>query len=215
MIFLSDLTRTDFSTKIMNPILGSMDDYLYPLNSYVAFNLAKKNYASLKNFSANNPSSLCGVHLYSSKESELSSQEIFIANQWLENHAQNYSYVYLGSRSSLKNLFFSDFIPSAFDALYDYLISNDYFKQIGSGPGSVILFNTTLLFEDFSVPVQQSTDKMQQTFDSFLRNFNSLKNDNEYLYNVILQKNSSIDILTKKIQELERPLYRCNFLDHC
>jgi len=207
MIFYSDLTRIDFSSKILNPILDSMDDYLYPLNTYVAHNLANKNYATLKTFTFNNLSSNCGVNFYSQKIAELTADEIYSANLWMLTNAEQYTHVYVGSKSALRNYFFSDFLPSSFDSLYNYLSNNNYIRQVGSGHGSAILFNSNLFAEPISLPDQRSSEDFSQSVESFIRNFNSLKNDNEYLYNIILQKNESIDILTKKIQELEHKTY--------
>ena len=207
MIFYSDLTRPNFSTTILNPILDSMDDFLYPLNHYIAYNLAVKNYATLKTFTFNNLSSNCGVDFYTQKISELTSSEVAVAQTWIHPNLQDYTHVYVGSKSAMKNLFFSDFLPSAFDALYSYLANNNYIRQIGYGQGSAILFNSSLFAQPFSLPAQKSLDDFSQSINSFIQNFNSLKNDNEYLYNVILQKNESINILTNKIAELEHKTY--------
>lgn len=210
MIFYSDLTRPDFSATVLNPILDSMDDFLYPLNLYTAYNIADKNYATLKTFAFNNSSSNCGVSFYSQKISELTSDQINTAKRWLEINTlapHEYSHVYVGSKSSLRNYFFSDFIPSAFDSLYSYLIRNNYIRQIGQGQGAAILFNSSLFSIPFSLPPQGSVDQFSGAIESFIQNFNSLKNDNEYLYNIILQKNQHIDLLNNKIAELEHKTY--------
>ncbi len=207
MIFYSDLTRTDFSTTVLNPVLDSMDDFLYPLNPYIAYNLAVKNYATLKTFVFNNLSSNCGVDFYTQKISELTSSEVAIAQKWINSNLQDYTHVYVGSKSALKNFFFSEFLPSAFDALYNYLTANNYIRQIGAGQGSAILFNSSLFAQPFSLPHQKSMEDLSQSINSFMQNFNSLKNDNEYLYNIILQKNQYIDVLTKRVQELEHKSY--------
>jgi hypothetical protein len=206
MISVLDLKRNNFFVDTLNPILNSMNDSLYPLNLYTGYHLALKNYITLKTFSSENLSSNCGRSFYTDKISHFTSNDIAIASDWLNSHS--FDYFYIGSKISLKSNFFSNFLPSAFDFLYSHLLENNCIRQIGSGPGSVILFNSSLLSEPISFSFDfHSNEDMVQNFQSFIHNYNNLQNDNRYLSHLIDQKNASIANLTKTIDELEHKNY--------
>jgi hypothetical protein len=208
MIFTNDVIRKDFFSEILIPILDSMNDYLYPLNNFTAYHLSQKNYATLKTFVSENTSSSCGVDFYSNQISHLTTSQITIAKEWIDSQFSDFNYVYIGSKSSLKNLFFSDFLPTSFDLLYNYLTNNNYIKQIGKAFGSAILFNSSLLSEPFHINVNLNFDQsIEDSFKNFTKAYNSLKVDNEYLCNLIDQKNVFINTLTKKVEELEYKNY--------
>ena len=135
MITLSHISDPAVLRDLVLTRLYRAQDSIYPLNEYVAHLLLSKDFLTLKNFSDNNPSTSLTISSYKELINSLPSSHIANARQYLSTLpvADDFypAYLYVGSKNSLKSLF-SDFLPSAFDSIFSYLL-NTYFNQIGSG----------------------------------------------------------------------------------
>jgi hypothetical protein len=197
----SDSLRNIFVNKIV-----SIQNELYPLNVYTAHLILSKNSSFIKTFLQDNPPHTLTINDYNIFISSLTQQEILKAQFYVNQNSDSYypTYVLLGSKVSLKNLFF-DFYPSVFSDIFNYLIFNGSLKQVGTGKGYAFLFYPSIVDLDFS---DYSFDTGSQDIaTSFINFYNSLKEDNQYLESVIQQKDQYIEKLEHKIQTLDQENY--------
>lgn len=201
MISISNFSDTPYITNRINDIFNNMDDSLYPLNTYFAHFFRTKDLNSLKSVLSHTPSSQFTVETYRSLESNLLSFERELANTYIKNtfFDSDRIYFYLGSKNSFKLNYFSDFLPSAFNHLFNHWIQNNFVKVIGPGHGSYIVFD---LSKPFTFPAVELSS-FQDNITSFINSYNAMKNDNQYLTELNSYKDGVIHSLQLKIEELQ------------
>jgi hypothetical protein len=196
-----DSLRNIFIDKII-----SIQNELYPLNIYTAHLIVDKNPSLIKSFLQDNPPHVLTVDDYNILISSLTQQQISKAQVYLDQNSDSYypTYVLLGSKVSLRNLFF-DFYPSVFSDIFNYLIFKGSLKQVGNGKGYAFLFYPSILDLDFSdYTFDNHSDDIAVSFVNF---YNSLKEDNQYLESVIKQKDEYIEKLEQRVQNLDQQNY--------
>jgi len=201
MISISNFSDTPYITNHINDIFDNMDDSLYPLNAYFAHFFRIKDLNSLKSVLSHTPSSQFTVETYRSLESNLLSIErelayIYIKTTFFDSDRM---YFYLGSKNSFKLNYFSDFLPSAFNHLFNHWIHNSFVKVMGPGHGSYIVFD---LSKPFTLPTVESSS-FQDSITSFINSYNQMKSDNQYLTELNSYKDGVIHSLQLKIEELQ------------
>jgi hypothetical protein len=196
-----------FTNNHLDSILDSVDDYLYPVNSFIGHHLSKKNYSYLKTLPKSSE-----IHLsrYNELSSTLSFTELAAGKNFADSffNSEFLPYVFVGSKKLFKTLAFNSFLPSDYDNIMSYLVSNNYIKVIGQGAGSAIVFNTQKLDETFVVQNSDNSDSFQSSISSFINSFNLTKIDNQYLLNVIEEKDMYINSLLEQIQNLQIENYQ-------
>lgn len=206
MISVSNFSDDFIHFKIKS-IFEDMNDSLYPLNNFYAHHLRKKDFSFLKDFAAQNPSSSLTFNFYLSQCLQLDPSDINAAEEFvsMNSFSEEYpTYLYVGSKTSLKNKYYSDFLPSAFNHLYNHYISNNIIKVVGPGQGSYILFDSSNIM---NLPASLSEDSFQDTVSSFMASYNSMKSDNQYLTDVIQSQQQTIADLNILIEELKNENY--------
>lgn len=206
MIQLSDISTPHSMRTYLNNVLSEIDHSIYPLNTFFAHHIRLKNFPYLKDFVSNNPSNTLTIEDYKSLNSQLTSEEISFARQWIELNCPQYlsflPYIFIGSRNNFRAAF-ADALPSTFDAIYNYLISNDYIKQIGTGLGNAQMFNSSIFdssFEDYSVPQSDYSSVLT----SIINEVKSLKSDKDYLFQLLENQEQYINKLLAEIQSLRQ-----------
>lgn len=208
MITLSNISDYNNFREIVVDRLFQKEDSIYPLNEFIASFIIRKDFISLKDFAETNPSSKINVQKWKSLINLLSSEDLQSATTYINSfNLQEYVdpvYLYVGSKTSFRQIF-ADFIPSAFDALFNYL-SAKYITQIGSGKGHAFVIHPSFFtsdFSDFNNSVVSSLDILSRV----TADFKTLQSDNEYLFNLLTEKDNFILSLMKKISDLEHQNY--------
>lgn len=206
MILLDDIFKEEFYQNSFLPVITSnlFNDSLYPLNEFTAHHMVNKNYSYLKTFATENPSSSLTKEFYNNQYSLLTSTEIDIARSYIDFISSDLAYVFFGSKTLFKSSFFDDFTPSAYDSLISFLSSNDYIKTLGSGHGSAIVFKNEAFSNSFVIP------NSQISVDSFVNQYNQIKNDNLYLLQILQQKDQTIATLNQRIVQLQHDYYNAS-----
>lgn len=205
MISIDSIRDPDLSDSIINTLVFRLDDYLYPLNDFTTYHLATKNNAYLRSFARDNPTNQCSVTLYQTFIASMPVSQIEIARSWRSNQAESFDYFYIGSKNGLKNTFFYDYLPSAFDYIFTYFITNLYIKQIGSGLGSAFLFDTSK-FRAFETPVQDLVS-YTSSINNIVTSIEGLQSDRDYLLQIVEVQKSQIQSLHQQIDELNKKIY--------
>jgi len=198
------LYSEDFSDKILPSILSRISDNLYPVNHFTAYQLASRNSSYLKSYAQQVSPSDCSVAHYKDLLKDLDSSQINTAQEWMQTNL-GFDYFYIGSKNSLKNSFFTQFLPSAFDLFYSHLIENYYIKQVGTGQGFAFLFNPSA-FSNFILP-QHSSATLSSSIDYITKTISNLQNDNQYLFELISFKDQEILNLKNQIDSLNQNFY--------
>lgn len=206
MITIEHLTDKTILNQEIRLRLNMMDDFLYPITPWISYNMFIKNYALLKTFASENLSSNLKANDYASYDSSLTEEQRTASASYLATLTISdsflYPYVYLGSKTQLRSTFFSDYTPSAFNALISHLVSNNCIKVIGSGHGSAILFYNDNLAFDLSPIVTGSVSNFQSSISSFVDSYNQLQNDYKYLLDLLKVKEDQILSLNQEVQNL-------------
>lgn len=208
MTTIYQIPETGFTNQHLDYILESIDDYLYPVNDFTAYHLFSKNYSYLKTLPK---SSDINLQRYYELTSTLTSQQVLSGINFAASLFDNpdyYLYVFVGSKKLFKTLAFSHFLPSDYENIINYLSSNNYIKVIGQGSGSAIVFNISKLDQPFVVPQIENSDSFQSSISSFINSFNLTKADNQYLLNILSEKDIYIESLLAQIEKLKLENYQ-------
>lgn len=206
MTSIYSIPSTGFSNNEMDSIFTSIDNYLYPVNSFISHHLFNKNYSYLKTLPF---SSEIDVNTYNLYTSTLTSREIRSAEEFQISFFGKdiLSYVFIGSKKLLKTIAFESFLPTSYETVLNYFINNGFIKVLGSGFGSAIIFNSNKFDEPFSI-VPSDDSYLTLSINSFLDTFNLVKTDNQYLLNKISEKDLYINSLLQDIQNLKNENYQ-------
>lgn len=205
MISTTNFSDTQYITNHINDIFDSMNDCLYPVNTYFAHFFRTKDLNTLKSVLAHTPSSQFTVEKYKALEANLLSSEKELANQFIEKNFfdSDRMYFYLGSKNSFKLNYFSHFLPSAFNHFFTQLVQNQFAKVIGPGHGSYIIFDLSKPL--VILPYQE--DSFQDNITSFINSYNSMRSNVEYLMELNSYKDGIIHSLRLKVEELQNQNY--------
>jgi len=212
MLPIYQMPPSGFTNDHLDHILDSIDDHLYPVNTFIAHHLLNKNYSYLKTLPK---SSEITVERYAQLTSELTTFEVVIARAFANDifnapHATlNYSfYAFIGSKKLFKTIAFNSFLPSDYENIVSQLTANECIKIVGQGSGSVVLFNTQKLDQPFIVNSFSNSDSFQSSISSFIDSFNLTKIDNQYLLNLLSEKDIYINSLLEEMQNLKTENYQ-------
>jgi hypothetical protein len=211
MITIKNLSDPEFFHDQKNSRIELLDKDLYPLTLWIADRLQRKEYKFLKEFASETTSHDISVvqhnllNMNLSDESRASS-EAFVVNSMFPD-STSLPYVFLYSKTHLRQKYFADYLPSAFHAFITTLHANNCIKIIGPGHGSVVLFNFDNLSKDFQLVAPTSTVELQSSISSFIDSYNQLTSDNSYLIDVIYEKDQQIKALSEKVIKLEYDNY--------
>ena len=164
------MPSTGFANEHLDDILDSIDDYLYPVNTFIAYHLLNKNYSYLKTLPK---SSEISVERYAQLTSELTLSQTVIARAFANDlfNTQHISYAFIGSKKLFKTLAFNSFLPSDYNTIIAELTANNYIKIVGQGSGSVVLLNTHKLDQPFVVHSFNNSDSFHSSISSFVDSF--------------------------------------------
>lgn len=212
MLPIYQMPSNGFTNNDLNYIFNSIDDYLYPVNTFIAHHLFNKNYSYLKTLPK---SSEITVERYAQLTSELTTDQILSARAFA-NHIFNTPYAtlsyafyaFIGSKKLFKTIAFNSFLPSDYENIVSQLTANECIKIVGQGSGSVVLFNTHKLDQPFTVNSFSNSDSFQFSISSFINSFNLTKIDNQYLLNLLSEKDIYINSLLEEIQNLKIKNYQ-------
>jgi hypothetical protein len=123
-------------------------------------------------------------------------------------NTQHISYAFIGSKKLFKTLAFNSFLPSDYNTIIAELTANNYIKIVGQGSGSVVLLNTHKLDQPFVVHSFNNSDSFHSSISSFIDSFNLTKLDNQYLSNLLSEKDIYINSLLEQIQNLKTENYQ-------
>ena len=201
-----------FTNNDLDYILNSIDDHLYPVNTFIAHHLLNKNYSYLKTLPK---SSEITVERYAQLTSELTTDQILSARAFA-NYIFNTPYAtlsyafyaFIGSKKLFKTIAFNSFLPSDYENIVSQLTANACIKIVGQGSGSVVLFNTHKLDQPFTVNSFNNSDSFQSSISSFINSFNLTKIDNQYLLNLLSEKDIYINSLLQEMQNLKNQNYQ-------
>ena len=201
------MPSTGFANEHLDDILDSIDDYLYPVNTFIAYHLLNKNYSYLKTLPK---SSEITVERYAQLTSELTLNQAVVARAFANDlfNTNHISYVFIGSKKLFKTLAFNSFLPSDYENIITQLTSNNYIKIVGQGSGCVVLFNTHKLDQPFVIHPFDNSDSFQSSIASFIDSFNLTKIDNQYLSTLLSEKDIYINSLLEEIQTLKTENYQ-------
>lgn len=207
MLPIYQMPSTGFANEHLDDILDSIDDYLYPVNTFIAYHLLNKNYSYLKTLPK---SSEISVERYAQLTSELTLSQTVIARAFANDlfNTQHISYAFIGSKKLFKTLAFNSFLPSDYNTIIAELTANNYIKIVGQGSGSVVLLNTHKLDQPFVVHSFNNSDSFHSSISSFVDSFNLTKLDNQYLSNLLSEKDIYINSLLEEIQRLKTENYQ-------
>lgn len=207
MLPIYQMPANGFANEHLDNILDSIDDYLYPVNTFIAYHLLNKNYSYLKTLPK---SSEITVERYAQLTSELTLNQIVVARAFANDlfDTQHISYAFIGSKKLFKTLAFNSFLPSDYENIISQLTVNNYIRIVGQGSGSVVLLNTQKLDQPFIIHSFNNSDSFQSSISSFIDSFNLTKIDNQYLLNLLSEKDIYINSLLDQIQELKTENYQ-------
>lgn len=212
MITISSISNKDDLRNIIIDKFSIYEDNFYSLNNYISHHIIQKNFSHLKTFAQNNPATSLTldsyVSLISAELTELDKDKAYEFTQTFNDISEDDfpHYVFIGSKSILKNTIFADFYPSAFAHLFNYLTSSNKLKQIGSGQGSAFIFISSIFTHDYSDYNASQIDSLS-SINNILSDFKSLQEDNSFLVSKLQDKDLQISSLLSKIQELEYKIY--------
>jgi hypothetical protein len=214
MIFLSDISEPQaFNDKIVEAF-ENMSNKLYAMNPLFAHYLRTKQYPALRAFVNEIPITSYSVSFIQSALSSLSSSDINLAKEHATSIIEGMDdqvYIYVGSKLSFKNEFFSEYTPSAYSAIFSYLIANNLIRTIGPGQSSAILISSSVFSKDLFLPTEVfedfSSENYLNSFNSLLSNYSLIQNDNTFLRSVIEQRDHQIIELYSIIKQLEDKNY--------
>ena len=207
MLPIYQIPPTGFANEHLDDILDSIDDHLYPVNTFIAYHLLNKNYSYLKTLPR---SSEISVERYAQLTSELTLSQTVVARAFANDlfNTNHMSYAFIGSKKLFKTIAFNTFLPSDYENIISQLTENNYIKICGQGSGSVVLFNTQKLDQPFTVHSFSNSDSFQSSISSFIDSFNLTKLDNQYLSNLLSEKDIYINSLLDQIQSLKNENYQ-------
>lgn len=192
--------------------LSKKDSLIYPLNHFFKYHLYKKNYPYLKSFASNNPSESLTIETYKNLLSSISSSELARSlDHFSYLDADSLNYVFIGSKNSFVATF-KDFVPSAFNNMYSFLLENGHIKHLGTGLGCATIISSSLYhssFDNYSAYIEDPSDLLANLghyLVSVSRSMKNLKEDNEYYLSVIEEKDNHIALLTQFAQQLQNKL---------
>ena len=205
MLPIYQIPPTGFANEHLDDILDSIDDHLYPVNTFIAYHLLNKNYSYLKTLPK---SSEISVERYAQLTSELTLSQTVVARAFANDlfNTNHISYAFIGSKKLFKTIAFNTFLPSDYENIISQLTANNYIKICGQG--SVVLFNTQKLDQPFTVHSFSNSDSFQSSISSFIDSFNLTKLDNQYLSNLLSEKDIYINSLLDQIQSLKNENYQ-------
>ncbi len=214
MIFLSDISEPQSFNQHVVESFEKMSDKLYLVNPLFAHYIRTKQFPALRAFANEIPVTSYSVPFIASALSNLSSSDISLANAHIASISEGMDelvYIYVGSKLSFKNEFFSDYAPSAYSAVFNYLISNNLIRPIGPGQSSVILISSSVFSKELSLPTEVYNDLSPEThltaINSLIANYSLLQSDNEFLKQTIEARDAHILELYAVIQQLEHKNY--------
>lgn len=214
MITIDDLYDSEFVTKDFSNRLHSLDDHLYPMTHWISYKLLNKSYSYFKTFSSENKSSELTFDFHKNLNNQLTFDEYSKAEEFIVKHSfspdADYAqapYIFFGSKNFLKQQFFPDYMPSAYNHLISHLIDNDYIKIIGPGHGSFILFNFSKFHTPILISSPQDLSYFQNSISTFVSQYNQLKYDNSYLLDLLSEKDELINSLLLTVKDLEYKNY--------
>jgi hypothetical protein len=207
MLPIYQIPTTGFTNEHLDDILDSIDDHLYPVNTFIAYHLLNKNYSYLKTLPK---SSEITVERYAQLTSELTLSQTVVARAFADDifNTSHTTYAFIGSKKLFKTIAFDSFLPSDYENIISQLTANNYLKISGQGSGSVVLLNTHKLDQPFTVHSFSNSDNFQSSISSFIDSFNLTKIDNQYLLNLLSEKDIYINSLLEQIQNLKTENYQ-------
>jgi hypothetical protein len=207
MLPIYQMPSTGFTNEYLDTILDSIDDHLYPVNTFIAYHLLNKNYSYLKTLPK---SSEITVERYAQLTSELTINQVVVARAFANDlfNTNHTTYAFFGSKKLFKTIAFDSFLPSDYENIISQLTKDNYLKIVGQGSGSVVLFNTHKLDEPFTVNSFSNSDSFQSSISSFIDSFNLTKIDNQYLLNLLSEKDIYINSLLEQMQDLKTENYQ-------
>jgi hypothetical protein len=214
MIFLSDISEPQTFNENIVQAFENMSDKLYAINPLFAHYLRTKQYPALRAFVNEIPITSYSVSFIQSALSSLSSSEISLAKEHATSIIEGMDeqvYIYVGSKLSFKNEFFTEYTPSAYSAIFSYLIANNLIRTIGPGQSSAILISSSVFFKELFLPTELfddfSSENYLNSFNSLLSNYSLVQADNDFLKSIIEKRDQHILELYSIIKQLEDKNY--------
>ncbi len=205
------MNHEDIKSYVLDS-LSSVNERLFPYNTYIAHLLARKKNTELKAFAALD-SSTVSTSTYDSFLSSLSIEDLNFASHY---HSETTSmfdqshlvYFYYGSSSNVFLTVFDSILPSDFNKLYNYMIANNLLKKIGTNLGKAHLFSSQIAYHDFSSFIQnQNFNNYSDAVDAMILEMSYVKKDRDHLLMLLQQKDEHIDSLNNKITEINHKNY--------
>jgi hypothetical protein len=214
MIFLSDISEPQAFNENIVQAFENMSDKLYAINPLFAHYLRTKQYPALRAFVNEIPITSYSVSFIQSALSSLSSSEIALAKEHATSIIEGMDeqvYIYVGSKLSFKNEFFTEYTPSAYSAIFSYLIANNLIRTIGPGQSSAILISSSVFSKELFLPTELfdgfSSDNYLNSLNSLLSNYSLVQADNDFLKSIIEKRDQHILELYSIIKQLEDKNY--------
>jgi hypothetical protein len=214
MILLSDISEPQAFNQNIVQAFENMSDKLYSINPLFAHYLRTKQFPALRAFVNEIPVTSYSVSFIQSALSSLSTSDIALAKEhsdFITEGMNEHVYLYVGSKISFKNQFFTDYTPSAYSAIFSYLIANNFIRTIGPGQSSAILISSSIFSKELFLPTEVftnfSAENYLDSFNSLLSNYSLVQNDNVFLTSVIKERDQQILELYSKIKQLEDKNY--------
>lgn len=214
MIFLSDISEPQAFNENIVQAFENMSDKLYAINPLFAHYLRTKQYPALRAFVNEIPITSYSVSFIQSALSSLSSSEISLAKEHATSIIEGMDeqvYIYVGSKLSFKNEFFTEYTPSAYSAIFSYLIANNLIRTIGPGQSSAILISSSVFSKELFLPTELfddfSSENYLNSFNSLLSNYSLVQADNDFLKSIIEKRDQHILELYSIIKQLEDKNY--------
>lgn len=202
------MTNDEIKSYVLERISFS-NEKLYPYNNYLAYLLAKKKNQELKYYYSLDHSSSALSQIFSS----LSIEDVNFSTNYYNESISSFSedsiiYFYYGSSNKMFLEFFPDILPSDFNKLYSYLISNNLIKKIGTNLGKAYLISSEIVYHNFSsFTLDLPSADYHQAFDSMLKDISYLNQDREYLISLLVEKDQTIASLNASIDEAKYQHY--------
>jgi len=214
MILLSDISEPQAFNKNIVQAFENMSDKLYLLNPLFGHYLRTKQYPALRAFVSEIPINYFSVSFIQSALSSLSSSDIALAKEHAISIAEGmdeHVYIYVGSKISFRNEFFTEYTPSAYSAIFSYLIANNLIRTIGPGQSSAILISSSVFSKELFLPTEVfanlSSENYLNSFNSLLSNYSLIQNDNAFLASIVEKRDQQILELYTIIKQLEDKNY--------
>jgi hypothetical protein len=210
-IMFETMNHEEIKSYILDS-LSSVNERLFPYNTYIAHLLARKKNQELKNFASLDSSSVY-ASTYDSLLSSLSSEDINFASQYYSETTSMFDqshlvYFYYGSSSNVFFNIFPSVLPSDFNNLYTYMIANNLLKKIGTNLGKAHLFSSQIAYHDFSSFIDNQTFvNYSDAVDAMILEMSNLKKDRQHLLMLLDQKDQHISSLHQDIADLNHKNY--------